>query len=42
MRMRQVLVTATVLGLVAASLYVFWTPSQRIDLVIPPLGAPPR
>jgi hypothetical protein len=42
MRIRQVLVTVTVIGLAVASLYVFWTPTQRIDLVIPPVGAPPR
>jgi len=42
MRMRQVLLTATVLGLVAASLYVFWTPSQQRDLVIPPVTGPAR
>jgi len=42
MRLRPVLVTATVLGLCAASLYAFWTPTQQRDLVIPPVSAPVR
>jgi len=42
MRMRQVVVTVTVIGLAAASLYVFWTPSQQRDLVIPPITGPAR
>ena len=42
MRIRQVLVTVTVLGLAAASLYVFWTPSQERDLLIPPITGPAR
>jgi len=42
MRIRQVLATVAVLGLAAASIYVYWTPSQQRDLMIPPVSAPAR
>jgi hypothetical protein len=41
-RTRSIVLSVSLVALLAASAYVFWRPSQKADLMIAPVSGPTR